>query len=142
MEPHARADGSLVLSARLVVPPGEVTLRATTSGGPGGQHANRSLTKIVATFRVDDSEALSPAQCERLRATLGPVVRAVASRYRSQSQNRAAALDQLAVRLADALRVAPARRATAPGAGARQRRLDEKRLRSRLKTERSRRDDD
>ena len=69
-------------------------------------------------------------------------MRAVASRYRSQSQNRAAALDQLAVRLADALRVAPARRATAPGAGARQRRLDEKRLRSRLKAERSRRDDD
>jgi ribosome-associated protein len=142
VEPHAREDGSLVLGARLVVPPAEVSLRATTSGGPGGQHANRSLTKIVATFRVDDSEALSPAQRERIRASLGPVVRAVASQYRSQSQNRAAALDQLAVRLADALRVEPARRATAPGAGARQRRLDAKRRRALIKRERNVTDDD
>jgi ribosome-associated protein len=142
VEPHARDDGSLVLSGRLVVPAGEVGLRATTSGGPGGQHANRSLTKVVATFRVDDSTALSDAQRERLRAALGPVVRSVASRHRSQSLNRAAALDQLAVRLADALRVAPARRATAPGARARQRRLDDKRQRARLKAKRARRDDD
>ncbi|MGH9020125.1 MAG: alternative ribosome rescue aminoacyl-tRNA hydrolase ArfB, partial [Acidimicrobiales bacterium] len=100
------------------------------------------LTRIVATFRVDESEALSDALRARVVARLGPVVRATAGRYRSQSQNRAAALDQLARRLGDAIAERPTRRSTAPTRASRERRLDAKRSRARVKESRRRPDDD
>ena len=129
-------DGELVLAAGVVIPALELDLRVTTSGGPGGQHANRSLTRVVASFNVVASRALSPAQRDRLLAALGPVVRSSAGRFRSQHQNRTAACEQLAARLDRALEVPPPRRATRPTAAARRRRVDEKRERGSLKERR------
>ena len=108
------------------------------SGGPGGQHANRSLTRVIATFRVDDSGVLGDAEKLRLNESLGPVVRSSASRFRSQTQNRRAALDQLAEKLATALAPRTPRRATKPTRSAVERRVDEKKLRGRLKVQRRR----
>ncbi len=129
-------DGELVLGRGVVIPASEVGLRMTTSGGPGGQHANRTLTKVVASFDVTASRALSPAQRGRLVDALGPVVRSSASRFRSQSQNRSAACEQLAVRLSRALEARAPRRATRPTASSRRRRVDEKRERGALKERR------
>ena len=60
--PRVRVDatGDLVLGDRAVIPAGEFEVRTTTSGGPGGQHANRSMTKVVVSLRVADS-SLDPA---------------------------------------------------------------------------------
>jgi len=115
----------------------ELEWRFSGSGGPGGQHANTSNTRAEVRFDVGASPSLSPAQRDRLLARLGPVVRVVAADERSQSRNRALALERLAARLADALHVAPARHATAPSAGSRRRRLETKRRRSTVKRLRS-----
>ena len=56
--PRANDDGSLTLRASLTIPANEIELRVTTSGGPGGQHANRSLTRVIASFRVEESAVL------------------------------------------------------------------------------------
>ena len=126
-------DGSLQLRARLVIPAKEVELRVTTSGGPGGQHANRSLTKVIASFDVSSSNALSEADRDLLMERLGREVRASSSRFRSQSANRAAALESLALKLhVGLLRQAP-RRATRPTRASQTRRVDQKKARSRIK---------
>src|SRR5665213_3946191 len=139
---HALEDGSLFIRARLTIPSDEVALRVTTSGGPGGQHANRSLTRVVASFHVDESRALSDVDKLRVVEALGPVVRSSASRFRSQRQNRTAALDQLAEKLAVALAPRTPRRATKPTKGAKIRRVDEKKARGQLKVQRRRPDED
>jgi ribosome-associated protein len=140
--PRALEDGSLFIRARLTIPSDEVVLRVTTSGGPGGQHANRSLTRVVASFDVRESRVLSNADRELLLERIGPVVRASAGRFRSQGQNRGAALEQLAGKIAVALtRLAP-RRATKPTKGSKVRRVDDKKARSRVKEQRRRPTDD
>jgi ribosome-associated protein len=140
--PRTNDDGSITVRARLTIPADEIELRVTTSGGPGGQHANRSLTRVVASFRVEDSRALSDGDKQRVVDSLGTVVRSSASRFRSQGQNRSAALDQLGQKLAVALAPRTPRRATKPTKGAKIRRVDEKKARGRLKVQRRRPDDE
>jgi len=117
----------------VAIPLAEITLRASRSSGPGGQHANTSETRVEATFDVEASETLTAAQKRRVVAKLGPVVRAVAQDERSQARNRELALERLAARLAEGLRVERARLPTRPTEAARRRRLEAKRLRARVK---------
>jgi ribosome-associated protein len=140
--PRTNDDGSITLRPRLTIPSDEIELRVTTSGGPGGQHANRSLTRVVASFRVEESTTLSDAEKRQVVDSLGMVVRSSASRFRSQGQNRTAALSQLAEKLAIALTPRTPRRATKPTKGAKVRRVDEKKARGRLKVQRRRPDED
>jgi ribosome-associated protein len=114
----------------------EVTWRATTSGGPGGQHANRTLSRVEVQFDVAESPSLGPRQRARLLARYGPVVRAAAADSRSQARNRQLALDRLAARLTEGLRVDPARRPTKPTKGSQVRRVEGKRHRSEVKRHR------
>src|SRR5271170_3317009 len=58
----------------LAIPMSEITWRATTSGGPGGQHANRTLSRVEVQFDVEGSAALGPRQRARLRERYGSVV--------------------------------------------------------------------
>ena len=135
---HALENGSLYIRSRLTIPSDEVALRVTTSGGPGGQHANRSLTRVVASFDVNESLVLTKADRELLLEKIGPVVRTSASRFRSQGQNRSAALEQLADKIAVALTRLPPRRATRPTKGSKIRRVDDKKARGRVKERRRR----
>jgi ribosome-associated protein len=120
----------------------ELQWRRSRSGGPGGQHANTSDTRVEVRFDVESSASLGPRQRARLLDRLGPVVRAVASERRSQSRNRDLAMERLRARIADALRVERPRRPTAPNRGARESRLDAKRQRAEVKRERTRPADD
>lgn len=140
--PRTNGDGSLTIQSRLTIPSDEIELRVTTSGGPGGQHANRSLTRVVASFRVADSTVLNDDQKVRVEEAYGTVVRSSASRFRSQGQNRSAALEQLAGKLATALAPQTPRRPTKPTKGAKVRRVDDKKARGRLKEQRRRPVDD
>ncbi len=139
-----RGDGGEVLrvTRTLAIPVDELAWRFTTSGGPGGQHANRSSTRAEVRFDVTASPSLGPRQRARLLERLGPVVRAASGDERSQARNRQAALERLRVRLADALRDRKARVPTAPSGAARARRLEDKRRRSARKRERAARDDE
>jgi len=121
----------------LAIPFGELEWRFTTSGGPGGQHANRSSTRAEVRFDIARSPTLGPRQRARLLGRLGEEVRAASGDERSQIRNREVALERLRVRLADALRVETPRVATTPSAAARERRLQDKRRRSARKRERA-----
>ncbi|MGH9089564.1 MAG: alternative ribosome rescue aminoacyl-tRNA hydrolase ArfB [Acidimicrobiales bacterium] len=132
----------LRVSRSLAIPLSEITWRATTPGGPGGQHANRTSSRVEVRFDVGRSRALGPRQRARLLERLGPVVSAAASDERSQFRNRQLALARLAERLAGALRVEAPRRPTAPSRAARERRLEDKRRRGGRKRDRRARPDD
>jgi ribosome-associated protein len=96
----------------------------------------------VASFRVEESTTLSDIDKQRVMDSLGTVVRSSASRFRSQGQNRTAALTQLAEKLAVALAPRTPRRATKPTKSAKVRRVDEKKARGRLKVQRRRPDEE
>jgi ribosome-associated protein len=107
----------------------EVAFRFSRSSGPGGQHAQKSSTRVEALFDVEGSQALSAAEKRRVLEKLGPVVRAVAQDERSQLRNRELATDRIVEQLREATRVRRKRRATQPTAASQERRLDEKRRR-------------
>jgi ribosome-associated protein len=88
---------------------------------------------VEALFDVEASAALTATQKRRVIARAGPVLRAIAQDERSQLRNRELALERLVEQLRRALRVERKRVATKPTAAARERRLEEKRRRSRAK---------
>ena len=127
-------DGEGIRVTRSVaVPLDEVELRFSRSSGPGGQHAQKSETRVEAVFDVEASAALTEAQKRRVIAKVGRLLRAVSQDERSQWRNRELALERLAAALRDALRVERRRVATKPTAAARERRLEEKRRRAGVK---------
>jgi ribosome-associated protein len=128
----------LQINHALAIPLDEVTMRASRSSGPGGQHANVTASRIEASFDVAASDTLDDAQKRQVTARCGPVVRAVAQDARSQARNRALALERLAARIARALEVPRTRRPTKPTRASRTRRLDAKRRASERKRGRRR----
>jgi ribosome-associated protein len=118
----------------------EVAFRFSRSSGPGGQHAQKSSTRVEALFDVEGSEGLTAAERGRVLERLGPVVRAVAQDERSQLRNRELATERILEQLRDAVRVRRRRRPTKPTAASREQRLEGKRRRGR--TKRLRRDVD
>ena len=118
------------------IPLREITLRASRSSGPGGQHANVTASRIEAIFDVAASTALTDEQKRRVISRLGARVVAVAQDERSQTRNRELALQRLQRRLTSALRVARPRHATKPTRASVQRRLDSKRRQSTRKRNR------
>ena len=117
----------------VAIPVDEIELRFSRSSGPGGQHANRSETRVEALFDVEASQALTPTQKRRVLSRAGPVIRAVAQDERSQWRNRELAVERVAEQLRIALRVERRRVPTKPSAAARERRLEDKRRRSTTK---------
>lgn len=115
------------------LPLSEIRLRVARSAGPGGQHAQKSSTRVEATFDVEASGALSDAQKRRVLARAGPVLRAVSQDERSQARNRELAVERLVEKLRAALAVPRRRVPTSPTAAARERRLEEKRRRAERK---------
>ena len=116
-----------------MLPLAEVELQVSRSSGPGGQHAQKSETRVVAVFDVEASNALTETQKRRVIARAGPVLRAVAQDERSQSRNRGLAVERLVAALRGALRVERKRVPTKPSAAARERRVEQKKRRSRTK---------
>ena len=121
------------MTRSVVLPLGDVEFRFSRSSGPGGQHAQKTETRVEAVFDVDRSTALSAVQKRRVVARAGPVLRAVAQDERSQARNRELALNRLVEQLREALRVERRRVPTKPTAASRERRLEQKRLRAKTK---------
>lgn len=120
------------------VPENEIEFRFTASGGPGGQHANRSNTKVDAVFRLDASSTMPAALRERVRGRLGDAVRVTVDDERSQLRNRELAIERLRGRVRNAGFVETPRRATKPTRGSQRRRVEAKRRRSDVKRGRRR----
>lgn len=130
------AIGDLPVRRGLVIPASEISERFTTSGGPGGQHANRAATRVELRFDIAGSQALDDAQRARLLATFGGDVRVVVDEERSQMRNRSIARERLAGRLAGALAPPRARRPTRRTRASQVRRMDAKRRRGDVKRSR------
>ena len=131
-------NGDLRVRPDFVIPWEELDWRFTTSSGPGGQHANRSNTRVEVRWRPLDSDAGTERQRRRIAERLGELVTVGADDQRSQRRNRALALERLGSRLRTALHEDAPRQATRPSRAARQRRTDAKRRRGQLKQQRQR----
>jgi ribosome-associated protein len=130
------AGESIRVTRSVSIPRSEIDFRYSRSSGPGGQHAQKSDTRVEATFDVEASVALTEAQKRRVVAKAGPVLRAVAQDERSQWRNRELATERLVEGLREALKVPRKRRPTKPSKAAVERRLEQKRRRSNLKRQR------
>ena len=128
----------LRVSRTCVIPLDEIEWRFSSSGGPGGQHANTANTRVEAVFDVAASPSIGPRQRARLLEKLGSHVRVAVRSERSQLRNREIALERLRDRLAAALRIDPERHPTTPSRAARRRRVEAKRRRGDTKRLRGR----
>jgi ribosome-associated protein len=124
---------SIRVTRSVVVPRSEIELRTSRSSGPGGQHAQKSETRVEAVFDVEASSALSDAQKRRVVAKAGPVLRAIAQDERSQLRNKELAIERVIESLREALRVPRHRVPTKPSTASRERRLEQKKRRSQVK---------
>jgi ribosome-associated protein len=133
---------SIRVTRSVLLPVSEITIRVSRSSGPGGQHAQKSSTRVEVMFDVEASAALSATQKRRVVGRAGTVLSAVAQDERSQLRNRELAVERLVAKLRAALAVPRRRVPTRPGAAARERRLAEKTRRSRTKQLRKRPDEE
>ena len=130
------AGESIRVTRSVSLPRSEIDFRYSRSSGPGGQHAQKSDTRVEASFDVKSSLALSETQKRRVVAKAGPVLRAIAQDERSQWRNRELATERLVEQLREALRVPRRRRPTKPTKASVERRLNQKRRRSERKRQR------
>ena len=139
----AETDG-IPVNESLVIPRSEVTMRASRSSGAGGQHVNKTSSRVELSWNVRESSALTDEQRERLLTRLSSrlsedgSIRIVASDTRSQLRNRTAAELRLAETIAKALIVQKKRKPTRKPRAANEARLSEKKKKSERKRERQR----
>ncbi len=128
----------------LVIPAAELRASASRSSGPGGQHVNKSNTRVTLRWNIETSEVLSDRQRARLlsrldhRLTRAGELVLHAGRARSRTRNLERARERLAEIVSEGLATARARIATQPSAGARKRQAQQKRHRSEVKSRRRR----
>ena len=128
----------------LVIPGAELRETASRSSGPGGQHVNKSNTRVTLRWSVADSVALGPNQRRRVlrrlasRSTRDGEVLVHASRHRSRARNRELARERLAELVRDALVVRKPRRPTRQSRASKERGLAAKKHRGAVKRLRGR----
>ena len=115
------------------IPLDELEWRFSRSGGPGGQHVNKTETRVEVRLDVDAASCLGPRQRARIKEKLGSVVHATASDTRSQARNRELALERLQSKLRGALAQKKERKPTKRSRASQERRLEGKRRRSQTK---------
>ncbi|HEX3325527.1 MAG TPA: alternative ribosome rescue aminoacyl-tRNA hydrolase ArfB [Actinomycetota bacterium] len=134
--------GPLRVTRSVAIPMSEIELRHSTSGRPGGQHANKASTRIDLSWNVDRSAALGPRQRERIRDRLRNRIdtsgnlQLSSAAHRSQLRNREEVLERLARLLEDALHVEKKRRPTKPSRRATDERIQQKKRRGAIKRSR------
>jgi ribosome-associated protein len=141
-QPPEAALGLLRINDDLAIREDELRFRFSRSSGPGGQHVNRSETRVELLFDVANSPSLDEAQRALLHGRLANqidsegVLHVVSSSTRSQLENRADATARFQAMLAAALKPRKRRRPTRPTAASRERRLTDKRVRASVKSTR------
>ncbi len=130
---------TIEIDAETSVPLSEVRFETSRSSGPGGQHVNKTETRVTLVFDLDGAQSLSVDQVACLRRRLASrltkqgELRVASQSHRSQKRNREDAIERFAELLRDALAPIPERRPTRPSRAAKQRRLDQKKRRAERK---------
>ena len=124
---------AIEINQSLVIPDAELDWKYTTSGGPGGQHANRSSTRVQLSWNIAESGAIGESMRDRLATKLGDVVRVDVDDHRSQTRNKDVAAERLAGKVRGALVRPRNRKATKPTRGSQRRRLEGKKRKSQTK---------
>ena len=133
---------ALHITDTLSIPLSELRFRFARSSGPGGQHVNRSATRVELFFDVASSPSLTEAQRERALKALAPyidsdgVLHLVSQTFRSQLRNREEVVERFQTLMREAMRVPKRRRPTRPSRAAQEKRLASKRHRSEIKRQR------
>jgi ribosome-associated protein len=139
---------ALEVTDEVSIPRDELSIRASRSGGAGGQHVNTSSTRIELLWNVAGTRALPEGvrdgvlQRLRSRTNADGVIRIVSSEHRSQLRNREAAEERLVKLVRGALTVPRARRKTAPTRASKEARLKAKKRRAEIKKRRASEDFD
>lgn len=131
---------TLRITPSVEIPESELAFQAARAGGPGGQHVNKVATKIVLRFSVQESQALTEGQKDRVLARVparfltkdGELVIS-ADEHRDQSRNRERCLEKLREVLAQALAKQKRRIPTKAGKGVKRRRKEAKQRQSQKK---------
>jgi ribosome-associated protein len=137
-------NSDIVINRGLTIPTSEITFRFSTSSGPGGQHANKSETRVTLLFDVAQSPSLSEGQRALIQQQLGSrldssgVLQISVQDSRSQHKNRETAVARFQSLLATALRPRKKRRKTRPSRSAQEKRLQSKKRRGQIKRDRGR----
>ena len=127
------AGESIRVTRSVVLPLSDVEFRTSRSSGPGGQHAQKTETRVEALLDVERSRALTDVQKRRVVARAGVVLRAIAQDERSQIRNKELAIERLVRQLQEALKVPRKRRPTKPSKAAVERQREAKKRRSQTK---------
>lgn len=133
----------------ITIPEEELELSTARSGGPGGQHVNKTSSKVIVRFDLRATTALTEGQKDRIKRKIAPrfltsndVVLVSSERHRDQFRNRQDAIKKLAKVLREALKRPKTRVLTKPSRASKQRRKKDKQAHSKKKRERSRKNFD
>jgi len=135
----------IVINEQISIPEEELVFTASHSSGPGGQNVNKVSSRVTLWFDVENSPSLLPEQKDLVRRRLinrigkDGVLRVISQQTRSQIENKELSMERFAELMRDALRQVPIRKKTRVSKGAKLRRLEEKKQRSIVKSERSKR---
>ena len=127
------------INRRLSIPRSELDFQASRSGGPGGQHANTTASRIQLRWNVDASPSLTDRRRQLIRSRLGNridssgVLQITVDTHRSQHQNREEAVERFAELVRGALQPRKKRKQTRPTRASKERRLEKKKRRGRKK---------
>jgi ribosome-associated protein len=141
-------DEIIIIDDRVQVPLSELDFRFSRSSGPGGQHAQKSSTRVELLFDVARSPSLDEEQKARILSRLSGyvdsngVLHLASQSERSQLRNRQEVVARFQELMGRALARRKRRRATAPTAASMEQRLAQKRRRSQVKRQRGRVDED
>ena len=140
--PAIASENLLPVNESLSIPRNELDVRVSRSSGAGGQHVNKTSSRVEIFWNIVGSRALTEEQRTRLREKLASrltgegSIRIVASDMRSQSRNRDLAEERLAEIVRRALVVPRKRRPTKPTRAAKEARLESKKRQSHKKRSR------
>jgi len=132
----------LWINGQFAIPTSELEFRFAQSGGPGGQHVNKTSTKVLLRFDVLTSPSLEDKVRTKLLGRLANrldkqgVLQIIAQSTRSQLKNKSEAVDRLCLVLEEALKEQKPRKATRPSRASKERRLNQKKQNSQKKKER------
>jgi len=107
----------------------EISFKAVTSSGPGGQHVNRTASKAVVSFVIPTSQIFTATEKQRLleklkhRVSQDGTLITTSSESRSQHKNKASAIARLFILLEQSLRVAKTRKKSTPSKNAIEKRM-------------------